>query len=124
MAAERVRDRVVARLRALPANAVVEWGDDANGDQLLLTDDLLVWAPAVARPLGLPWLWSITDTEPEAGLSAMSIVVHPERAWTPACISQVLADWTAVHAGRPDLTFRYRPAFISDLARRLAERSG
>ena len=125
MAAERVRERVVTQLRALPWGSVIDWGDDASGHQELLDDDLLIWAPRIARPLGLPWLWSVTAAEPDAGMHAMSIVIHPDPpgGWAPATVSGVLQDWAAVHAGRPDLTFRYQPAFVSDLARRLAEQT-
>ncbi len=106
----------------LPTDSVVEWSDDTSGDQPLLIGDLLVWAPAVARPLDLHWLWVVTASEPEAGMSAMSIVIEPdaEGCWSPNTVSQVLADWTAVHAGRTDITYRYEPALISDLALRIA----
>ncbi|MBD0324020.1 MAG: hypothetical protein ICV72_11635 [Aldersonia sp.] len=123
MTAEGVRSRVIAEVRMLPTGSVVEWGDDTSGDQPLLSDDLLIWAPSIARPLDMHWLWAVTASEPESGMHAMLIVVHPdeEGCWTPAQISQVLGDWVAVHAGRMDITFRYNATFISDLARRMAE---
>ena len=119
---DQVRRRVIEQLRRLPDGCEIEWGDDASGDQPLLTGALLIWAPAIARPLHLHWLWVVTGAEPEAGMSAMSIVVDPdaEGCWTPAQISQALTDWAAVHAGRLDLTLTYQPRLISDLALRIA----
>lgn len=54
---------------------VVPWGEDTSGDDALLTGDLCIWAPEVARPLGWRWVWTVTPTEPEARLAPLGLVM-------------------------------------------------
>jgi hypothetical protein len=122
MSAEQVGENVIAELRHMPRGTVIVWGDDTSGDEAVLTGDLGVWAPALARPLGLNWVWVISAAEPAEGLGPLSIVLPAEDEWTPAFVSEVLREWTEAHTGRTDISYVYDPSLTSDWVTELAQR--
>lgn len=128
-------DDLTQLLRRLPAETVIPWSDDASGDEPVLSGWLDVWAPELARPLGLNWVWTI-DTpkecrglDPESLPGPLNLVVPYDVAdgvghegWPPELLNRVLEDWVAVHSGRCDLRFRFDPELVSDMVRELSER--
>ncbi|MBA2529603.1 MAG: hypothetical protein H0V19_06505 [Euzebyales bacterium] len=130
-------DELAHLLRRLPAGMVIHWGDDASGDEPVLTGSLCVWAPEIARPLGLNWIWTIDTREgyrrldPEAGPGPLNLLVPYDvtdaaghEGWRPELVNQVLQDWLVAHSGRSDLRFRFDPELMSDVVRELIDGGG
>lgn len=132
--------RVVEVLRALPPATAIAWGDDTVADEPVLTHSLDIWAPEVARPTRMNWVWTIESPERAALLEdEVDDVAGPldlevafdgvddagKPGWLPESLSRVLEDWVTIHTGRDDLVFVYDPDLTSDwvkdmLARREA----
>ena len=118
-----VREMVVAELRQLPRDTLIAWGDDTSGEEPMLSSELFVWPPELARPLGLNWVWVITADEPADGIHPMSIVVPAGAGgWTPEYLSEVLREWTVAHTGRTDISYAYDATLTSDWVTDLAHR--
>jgi hypothetical protein len=128
-----LRREVVELLRQLPTGSVVTWADTWCQPDPMTGRWCDVWAPALARPLGMGWIWTIHPSGSASDFSAFGalelVVVQDivtsegERAWSAAAISGALEDWVAVWASRTDLTFACEPELMSDLAVELLGRA-
>lgn len=133
----RTEDEVVAELvavlRGLSRGTVIRWGDDGLAEGGVLTGWVDVWAPELARPLRLNWLWTVQhpgsgpeDGAPDGPLTlevpADAVDENGESGWHPGTISAALESWVRVHAGRGDLVFAYEPDLRSDMLTEIMER--
>lgn len=139
-------------LRALPHAAVVPWGDDHAGeDAPVCVGWVDVIVPPLQAVALMNWVWTVLPPDDEdVDPSDPLVIVLPEdvdtwerhsdtgpvrltadpqepgwrrrRGWTPTAVSRALEAWTAHHAGRSDVTFRWDPAMVSPMAQELQSR--
>ena len=92
-----------------------------------------IWAPDLARPLGLSWVWTVQTPPGERDeplepsdwyipLPGTRREEGGELGWSVATVNEALHGWVAFHAGRPDLRMRYDDDLVSDWILEIVER--
>lgn len=119
----KARDHVadlVDLLRSLPAGDIVQWGTETAEDDGWIAGWCDVWAPALARPLGWSWVWTVTAASGDVdGPLYLRLPGEPrsgggDLGWPASSVSRALEAWVAQRAGRSDLAFVFIPGLISD----------